>query len=178
MSINMSPFKALYGRSPPSLIRAGHNTTPVDNLDQLLQERDAIIDDLNYHLLRAQHRMQKWANKKRRHVSFEVGDLVYLKLQPYRQQSLACRPCDKLSGRFYGPYVIEAKVGAVAYKLLFPDECKIHSVFHVSQIKLAHGASFIPTPIPPQFSSTLELLVEPAHVLGVRKEPDQPWSNA
>ena len=77
MSIAMSPFKALYGRSPTSLIRLGHNTTPVDSLDQLLKECDAILDDLRYHLLRAQQRMTKWADRKRRDVSFEVGDLVY-----------------------------------------------------------------------------------------------------
>ena len=59
MSIKMSPFKALYDRSPPSLIRLGNNTTPVDRLDQLLRERDAILDDLNFHLLQAQNRMEK-----------------------------------------------------------------------------------------------------------------------
>ena len=48
MSINMAPFKAIYGRSPPSLIRLGYNTTPVDSLDQLLRERDAILDDLPF----------------------------------------------------------------------------------------------------------------------------------
>lgn len=80
MSTNMSPIKALYGRSPPSVIRIGQNCTPVDSLDQLLRERDAILDDLNYHLLRSQHRMKKRADLKRREVVFEEGDLVYLKL--------------------------------------------------------------------------------------------------
>ena len=75
MSIAMSTFKALYGRSPPSLIRLGHNTTPIDSLDQLLRERNAILDDLQYHLLRAQQQMTKWANKKRRDISFDMGDL-------------------------------------------------------------------------------------------------------
>jgi ribosomal protein L21E len=174
----MSPFKALYGRSPPSVIRIGHNCTSVDSLDQLLHERDAILDDLKYHLIRAQHRMKKQADLKRRDVNFEEGDLVYLKLQPYRQQSLARRPCDKLSSRFYGPYVVIAKVGKVAYRLELPVGTKIHPVFHVSQLKRANGASFNPTDLPSQLSSTLELMVEPVAVLGVRKAPTQPWATA
>lgn len=147
MSINMSPFKALYGCSPPSLIRIGHNCSPVDSLDQLLRERDAILDDLQYFLLRAQHRMRKWADTKRKEVFFEVGESVYLKLQPYRQQTLARRHCDKFSPRFYGPFMIEAKVGAVAYRLALPPESKIHPVFHVSQlpsIQLRYPTTFLP----------------------------------
>lgn len=178
MSINMSPFKALYGRSTPSVVRVGQNCTLVDSLDQLLRERDAVLDDIRYHLLRAQHRMKKWADSKRREVGFAVGDLVYLKLQLYRQQALARGPCDKLSSRFYGPYVIIAKVGVVAYRLDLPMGSKIHSVFHVSQLKKANGASFNPTDLPTQLSSTLELIVSPAAELGVRKDPSQPWSAA
>lgn len=149
MSIKMSPFKALYGRSPPAVIRLGHNTTPVDSLEQLLRERDAVLDDLKVHLLKAQQRMKHWADKKRREVVFAVGDLVFLKLQPYRQQSIARRPCEKLAARFYGPFEILERVGAVAYKLSLPEHSKVHPVFHVSQLKLARGASFNPTDLPP-----------------------------
>lgn len=178
MSINMSPFKALYGRSPPSIVRIGQNCTPVDSLDHLLRERDAILDDLHFYLIQAQHRMKKQADTKRRDVCFEEGDLVYLKLQPYRQQSLARRPCDKLSSRFYGPYVVLEKVGAAAYHLDLPMDSKIHPVFHVSQLKRANRASFNPTDLPTQLSSSLELMSSPAEVLGVRKDPSQPWSTA
>lgn len=149
MSIKMSPFMALYGRPPPSLIRFGNNIPPVDSLEQELKIRDAIPDDLKLQLIKAQHSMKKWADRKRRASSFVIGDLVFLKLQPYRQTSLAKRPCDKLAARYYGPYKIVEKIGEVAYKLRLPVECKIHPVFHVSQLKAAHGASLNPTPIPP-----------------------------
>ncbi|KAA3480985.1 reverse transcriptase [Gossypium australe] len=55
--------------------------------------------------------MKQLACKKRSDMSFEVGDLVYLKLQPYRKDSLRKMRNQKLSPRFYGPYPIEAKIG-------------------------------------------------------------------
>ena len=61
----------------------------VDSLDQLLRERDAILDELQFNLARAQQLMKYYADKNRKDVSYEVGDMVYLKLQPYRQRSLA-----------------------------------------------------------------------------------------
>ena len=63
---------------------------------------------------------------KRRDVCFKKGDKVYLKLQPYRQKSLAMRPNEKLSPRFYGPFEIEDKVGLVAYRLQLPPTARIH----------------------------------------------------
>jgi ribosomal protein L21E len=46
---------------------------------------------MKQHLLRAQLRMKKQADKHRVERSFDVGDMVFLKLQPYVQTSLAPR---------------------------------------------------------------------------------------
>lgn len=80
--------------------------------------------------------MKKGADSKRRDVKFEVGDLVYLKLRPYRRMTLATRPNEKLVPRFYGSFAIEQKIGPVAYKLALPSHCNIHPVFHVSQLRV------------------------------------------
>lgn len=55
---------------------------------------------------------------------FKVGDKVYLKLMPYKLQSLASHNYQKLQPRFYGPYMCLDKIGTMAYKLMLPEGSK------------------------------------------------------
>lgn len=48
--------------------------------------------------------MKRQADKGRSERSFAVDDMVFLKLQPYVQSSLARHSCNKLSFRFFGPF--------------------------------------------------------------------------
>ena len=76
--------------------------------------------------------MKKQADKYRSERQFAGGDMVYVKLQPYRQALVTNRRCLKLSACFFSPYTILECIGEVAYKLDFSAEAKIHLVFHVS----------------------------------------------
>lgn len=87
------------------------------------------------HLAHAQSRMKCQADKGRSERSFAVGDMVFLKLQPYMQLSLARHANNKLSIKFFSPFKILQKIGQVAYKLEIPSQAAIHPVFHVSQLK-------------------------------------------
>lgn len=77
-STGMTPFKALYGREPPPLVRYDIGTTPVLELDEQLAARDEILQVLKHNLERAGNRMKQAANLKRRDIAYEVGDWVYL----------------------------------------------------------------------------------------------------
>lgn len=149
-TINMTPFQTLYGHPPPHLVRFGHSSTALDSLEQLLQERDAMLDEIQFNLVKAQQTIQHYANTKHRELSLNEGDLVFLKLRPYRQKSLAHRQNEKLVPRYYGPYDVLQRMRKVAYKLALPSTSLIHHIFHVSQLKPAQGfdsASDIPPPL-------------------------------
>jgi hypothetical protein len=81
--------------------------------------------------------MKAQVDKKWSERSFQAGDFVYLRLQPYVQASLA--PCShhKLCFEYFGPFKVLAKVGNMAYKLELPPSSSIHPVFHVSLLKPA-----------------------------------------
>lgn len=76
--------------------------------------------------------MQDQANKYTRDVTYTGGDMVYLKLQPYKHISIAKKTNEKLNPRFYGPYKILKKIGVVSYKLELPSNARILPLFHVT----------------------------------------------
>ena len=131
----MTPFKAVYGISPPHLLTYVPGTSRVQAVDEYLRDRDTILYELRHNLSLARQRMKSQADLKRWEVSFEVGDYVYLKLQPYRQTLVAFRASMKLAPRFFGPYLIIGKVGTVACRLALPPSSQIHNVFHVSMLR-------------------------------------------
>lgn len=128
-----------------------------------------MVQLLQQQLVRAQQRQKHQADKNRSERTFELGDFVYLKLQPYVQTSVATRACHKLSFRYFGPYQIIAKMGKVAYKLLLPDTT-VHPVIHVSQLKKVVPPSFqVSTDLP--HSTTTDAFRFPVKILQRRLKP-------
>jgi hypothetical protein len=82
-----------------------------------------------------QSRQKSYVDHKRRELSFEVGDFVYLRVSPMRGlRHFKLR--GKLAPRFNGPFKILEKRGEVAYQLELPPQLSdVHDVFHVFQLK-------------------------------------------
>lgn len=138
-SLGISPFQALYGRCPPTIQDYIQGSSPIEAVNLTLTERSTLLQQLRVNLQQAQIRMKLQADKHRRDLQFMVHDWVLVKLQPYRQNSVANRLNFKLSKRFYGPFQIIERIGPVAYKLALPTESKLHPVFHVSLLRPFRG---------------------------------------
>lgn len=93
---------------------------------------------------------------------------MYLRLQPYWQDSVVLWRNMKLAPSFYGPYLILERIGVVAYKLGLPPACKIHPVFHVSQLKHKVGTNIQTGLDLPDVDSAGRLLLQPVRVTGHR----------
>ncbi|PON75688.1 hypothetical protein PanWU01x14_039480 [Parasponia andersonii] len=86
------------------------------------------------YLNKASKIMKKWSNKKRKHVEYQEGDLVIVKLLPQQFQTLI-KVHKGLVRKYEGPFLILKRVGKVSYKLQHPTKLKIFLVFHVSMLK-------------------------------------------
>jgi hypothetical protein len=125
---------------------------------------------LKDHLQRAQNQQKVQADKHRVDRTFEVGDLVYLRLQPYRQASIKRSGVEKLHPRFIGSYRVSRRIGAVAYELELPQGSKIHNVFHVSCLKKDLGQHVRPIEELPPMDEEGQLVLILEEVLEVREK--------
>jgi hypothetical protein len=83
----------------------------------------------------AQSQQKRYADKRRRDLSFEIGDFVYLKVSPMRD-TRRFRVKGKLAPRYVRPFKIIDRKGEVAYELELPPQLsEVHDVFNVSQLK-------------------------------------------
>jgi hypothetical protein len=82
----------------------------------ILQEAGKQVRMVRENLRVVQSRQKSYADHRRRELSFEVGDFVYLKVSPMRGLS-RFKVRGKLTPRFIGPFNVLEKRGEVAYLL-------------------------------------------------------------
>lgn len=162
-STQMSPYEVVYGQAPPVHLPYLPGESKVAVVARSLQERENMLLLLRFHLMRAQHRMKQLADTHRTERELEIGDFVFVKLQPYRQYSVVTRSNQKLAPKYYGPYKIIDRCGAVAYKLELPPGSQIHPVFHISQLKVLVGNVNTTTTLPTMLQDAF--VREPEQVL-------------
>ncbi|GJY69458.1 transposon ty3-G gag-pol polyprotein [Tanacetum coccineum] len=159
----------VYGRPPPKFLPYVPGTTNIQVVDEYLCDRDELLRQLRANLLAAQHRMKIQADHHRRELEFEKGDLVFVKLQPYRQTSVATRVSNKLSPRFFRSYRLLDKVGEVAYQVELPSGSLKHNVFDVSLLRRCVGSAIDLSP------TTIDASVLPSVKWLGRPREDATW---
>jgi hypothetical protein len=169
-SLKCIPFEALYGYKPP-LIFEILIPGPDIAATEFLQQKQTMISRLRHNLIQAQERMKKFADNKRTERKFEVGDMVYLRLQPFRHNAFNLHQSLKLTTKYYGPFRVLEKVGDVTYKIQLPSTADIHPIFHVSQLKKHLGTRAVPQDNLPLVTSDGYIKTEPLEVLDTRAIP-------
>jgi hypothetical protein len=152
----MTPFMALYGYHPPSITSSLKEKSKVQVVEDHIEHQQQVLQILKDNLTMAHNHMKQQADQHRSERSFEVGDWVFLRLQPYKQMSLKqAKKDNKLSPKYYGPYKVLQNIGTMAYKLELPASSRVHLVFHVSCLKKVIGVDILPpmpkTPNKPMF---------------------------
>jgi hypothetical protein len=100
-----------------------------------LKDAEKQVEIVHESLKVAQSRQKSYADKRRRDLSFKIGELIYLKVSPMRG-TRRFRVKGKLARRYVGPFKIIDRKGEPAYQLeLQPQLSEVHHVFHVSQLK-------------------------------------------
>ena len=106
---------ALYGYHPPYITSSLRENVRVQAVEDHIEHQQEVLQLLKDNLNLAQNRMKQQADQHRSERSFDVGNWVFLQLQPYKQMSLKqAKKDNKLSPKYYGPYQVFQKIGTMA----------------------------------------------------------------
>ncbi|KAI3786520.1 hypothetical protein L1987_40263 [Smallanthus sonchifolius] len=165
-SINMAPFEALYGlkcRSPIFWDEIGEAqiTGP-----ELIQETSDKIIQIRDNIRVARSRQKSYADKRRKPLEFQVGDLVLLKVSPWKGV-IRFGKNGKLAPRYVGPFKILERIGKVAYKLELPPSLgNVHPTFHVSNLKKCLADENLHIPLDDvRIDETMHFLEKPVEIM-------------
>ncbi|KAI3797668.1 hypothetical protein L1987_32929 [Smallanthus sonchifolius] len=165
-SIKATPFEALYGqkcRSPICWAEVGNSQ--LTGPEHVLETSEKIIQ-IRKRMAAAHDRQKSYADKRRKPLEFQVGDMVLLKVSPWKGV-IRFGKRGKLNPRYVGPFKIVKRIGLVAYQLDLPEGLSgVHNVFHISNLKICLADESLAVPLEElQIDEQLRFIEEPVEII-------------
>ena len=141
-----SSVNTVTGKTPFFLNNGTEPLRPIDLELPVGASNIAALEDIHKNLegarkaaslavAKAQEKMKKWIDGKRRDVQFQVGDQVLLSAANLKLPPTPGSESYKLNEKYVGPFKVLEKLSDVNYKLKLPPLMKVHPVFHVVKLK-------------------------------------------
>ena len=111
----MTPYEAIYGHAPPVLLPSMPSSSPVQEVDMVRRNRHQILHILQANIHMERNRMKHQADRHRFERTFQVCDMVFIHLQPYKKSSLKDKGNQTLSPNISGTYLALQNIGYVHY---------------------------------------------------------------
>jgi len=132
-------------QQPPFLLDTRHipcmgfeprqNHSDLEIVNKFTERMRMAIEEVKFAIRKAQEDMKRYYDQRRTPAPvFNPGDKVFLDASDIRTM----RPSQKLLHRRLGPFVVERRIGPIAYRLKLPYRMKqLHPVFNVVKLTLA-----------------------------------------
>ena len=130
----LSPFKIVYGvepLNPLDLVPRPMEGKPSVEASKRAEEIQRLHEQVTMKIERSNASYQTQANKHKRRVVFQPGDLVWIHL---RKERFPSKRKSKLMPRADGPFEILERVNDNAYKIDLPGEYGVSATFNVADL--------------------------------------------
>ena len=129
---------SLVPRSPLDLLPLPNKTRIHGKAEDFVQGLRGVHQQVQENLSQSSEKYKLAADKKRRHLEFEVGDFVWAILTKDR---FAVGEYNKLAAKKIGPLEIVGKINPNAYRLKLPSHIRPHDVFNIKHLIPFYGDS-------------------------------------
>ncbi|GKD47993.1 putative reverse transcriptase domain-containing protein [Tanacetum coccineum] len=133
---------------------------------EIIHETTKKIFQIKKRIQAAHDRQKSLADRNRKPMEFQVGDMVMLKVSPWKGV-IRFGKRGKLNPCYIGPFKVLAKVEMIAYRIKLPDQLiHVHNTFHVSNLKKCYADEPLAMSLDEiQIDDKLSFIKEPVEIM-------------